>query len=244
VKRAALLSVLVLTACVGEQQRSNLAEAARINTQMGVDYMRSGQNDVAQAKLERALAQYPDYAPAHSAIAVLFQRLGNPAEAEQHFRRAVDLDPENPDLRNNFGQFQCSTGHAEEADRNFMIAAHDPRYTTPWAAWTNAGICAKTYDMAKAEQDFREALKTNPKFPEALAQLAVVAYKTQDYLRARAFLQRYEVESTPDAEMLAMGARIERTLGDELAARRYEIRLRREFPDSAEAAALATSSQQ
>ena len=46
-------------------------------------------------------------------------------------------------------------------------------------------------DNAKAEEYFRAALDKNPEFPDALSNMIDMSYREQDYLQARAFMQRY-----------------------------------------------------
>ncbi|HUP92382.1 MAG TPA: type IV pilus biogenesis/stability protein PilW [Solimonas sp.] len=237
---ALLAAVLALAGCVstGRPSDANLVEAARINTELGIDYMRKGQMEPALEKLKRAIGQDPNNSVAQSAIAYVYQTRSEPELAEKHYRQALALDAENADARNNFGVFLCGRGEYAEADKYFLKAAQDPKYTTPDVAYTNAGVCAKSFNATKAENYFRKALEANPKSPDALAQLASIAFRGKDYLRTRAFLQRFEAVGKPTAEMLWIGAQTEREMGDDLAARKYELRLRREFPDSAEAANL------
>jgi type IV pilus assembly protein PilF len=223
------------------EQRSepNLAEAARINTELGAEYARQGNYDIATEKLKKAIGQDSRYAPAHTTLAYVYTQRGDNERAEVEYRRALDLDGSDPEVRNNFGVFLCSQGKTEEADKYFMSAVRDHAYSTPEAGWTNAGLCAiKAKDNARAENDFREALRINPDFPEALAQMATLTFQKQDYLRTRAFLQRYDRTAKPRPDTLLLAARTERSLGDIQSARRYEATLLQSFPESEEAAQL------
>lgn len=56
----------------------------------------AGKLDEAVAKYEEALAIDPNYALAHSALAVVLQKLGRHDEAIQHARRVCELDPNDP----------------------------------------------------------------------------------------------------------------------------------------------------
>jgi len=230
---AALLAGCVTTETDQSGKGPDLKEAARINTQLGVDYMRKGELDLALEKLEKALKQDPDLAMAHSAVAFVYARKGDNERAEDHYKEALSLNDEDPFTLNNFGVFLCGQGKTEKADKYFMRAIKAKDYATPEAAWANAGVCARRVpDVDKAEADFREALKLNPQFPEALAQMAWLCLQKKDYLRARAFLQRFEAVGRPTAETLWIGAQTERKLGDMMAARSYERRLKTEFPDA------------
>ncbi len=56
----------------------------------------AGELDAAAAKLNEALAVDESYALAHSALAVVMQRLGKHEEAIQHARRVCELEPGDP----------------------------------------------------------------------------------------------------------------------------------------------------
>jgi len=214
------------------------AEAARLNTQLGIDYARQGQDDLALEKLKRALDQDPRLADAHSTIAFVYARRGDDELADRHYRRALDLTPDAL-VKNNYGVFLCAHQRADEAARYFREAAQDKAYRTPEVALTNAGVCArKKPDLDGAERDFRAALQINPGFADALAQMAWLTYQRKDYLRSRAFLQRYQQVGAPTPETLLIGALTEHALGDTVAARAYEQRLRKEFPESEESGNL------
>jgi type IV pilus assembly protein PilF len=241
-RRAVLAACLGLAACTttveqgGSGSKTDLKEAARLNTQLGIDYMRKGQHDFALEKLKRALEQDSDLAPAHSSIALLYQRRGEAKLAEKHYREALDLNQDDPSTLNNFGIFLCGQGEIEDAEEIFLKAARNRENTNPADAWTNAGVCVRREPkkLEQAENYFREALKLNPRHPNALAQMALVSYERQDYLRARAFLQRYEAIAKPTPQTLWIGLQTERKLGDLQSARGYERRLKTEFPDAQE----------
>jgi tetratricopeptide (TPR) repeat protein len=56
----------------------------------------AGKSDEAVAKLKEALAVDPKYALAHSALAVLLQRLGRHEEAIEHAEAVCELEPNDP----------------------------------------------------------------------------------------------------------------------------------------------------
>jgi type IV pilus assembly protein PilF len=237
-----IVVALMLAACATDPEApggTKAKEAARINLQLGVDYTRKNELDLAVEKLNRAIGQDPDLALAHSTIAYVYAAKGMNELAEQHYRKAIALDSDDATLRNNFGVFLCSHNKAAEAQRYFVQAATNKNYATPAAAWTNAGVCARRApDLDAAERYFREALQVNPQFPDALSQMVLLAYQKKDYLRCRAFLQRLESVGQPTPEILWVASLNERQLGDVDAAREYESRLNREFPDSEQAANL------
>ena len=233
---------LALAACTttemqpGQGQKADLEEAARLNAQLGIDYMRKGQYDLALEKLKKALDQDDDLGVAHSVIALIYQRRGEPKLANEHYREALDLNADDAATLNNFGIFLCGQGEVDEAEEIFLKAAKNKDNTVPADAWANAGVCVRRDPKAmdRAETYLREALRLNPKHSNALANMAQVSYDKKDYLRARAFLQRHEIASRATAQTLWIAVQTERALGDAVSARGYERRLRNEFPDSPE----------
>jgi type IV pilus assembly protein PilF len=236
---------LALAACTTTEvlqagSKTDLKEAARLNTSLGIDYMRQGQYDVALEKLQKALDQDPDLAAAHSAIALLYQKRDEPKLARKHYRKALSLNANDPGAMNNFGIFLCGQGEIDDAEEIFVKAAQSKDNKQPADSWANAGVCVRRdpKKLDKAESYLREALKLNPRHENALAQMALVCFDKNDYLRSRAFLQRYEAIAKDTPQTLWIGARIERKLGDVASARAYERRLRTEFPEAPETEAM------
>ncbi len=233
--------VLLLAACAGSQTRESerARRAAEINTELGVRYMQAGMKAVALEKLQKALREDPDYAKAHNAIAVLYEQLGETDKADRHFRRAIRLDPKDPSTLNNYGGFLCRQGKVDKAIEHFLEAAAHPLYDRPALALANAGVCALGAGRNdQAEKLFRQALDKNPRQPVALYRMARLMLDRQDYLRARAYVQRLMEVTGPRPELLWMGIQVERALGDRDAVASYALLLRNRFPDSPEARRL------
>lgn len=244
-----MLLVGLLGACSMEQTREKekkLQHAALYNMQAGAQYMRNGNLPMAKEKLDKSLMQDPDSAKAHEMYAILQQRLGQPEKAEKHYRRALSLNPEDSRTHNNYGTFLCSERRIDEAEEQFLLAVKDPLYPTPWAAYTNAGLCLiQGSDQIKAEQYFRNALALNPEFLDALVEMARLTFDQGNYLSARAYVQRYHLvrakrvkddpsmkPSTP--EMLWICVRTEKYLKDEQESDRCARQLVRFYPKAKE----------
>ncbi len=243
-----LVVVLVLCACSNTSNlrvdESQATRAAIVNVQLGAGYMRQGKNDVALAKLQRALDEDPKLPSAHYVIAILYERLGEIEKADKHYRRAVELAPHDPDARNNYGTFLCGQNRLKEADKQFNDALKDPLYKTPEFAYTNAGVCAlKVPDVAKAEAYFRKALQVNPRFGNALFEMAKLNFNRGNYLAARGFLQRHLEVSQRSPTAMWLGVRIERALGDKATAESYAKVLMTDFPNASETELLLNPEQ-
>jgi type IV pilus assembly protein PilF len=219
---------------------------ARTNVQLGVGYMQQGNYEFALSKLRKALEIDDSLPEAHYAIALLYERLKKPEHARRHFERALDLDPQYSDAHNAYAVFLCRNKEFEQADTHFQEALKNPLYRTPDIAKINAGVCmynsALPQRLVRAEQYFRDVLKTRPQQPQALINMANISFDEGNHLRARAYLQRYLAVARHTPETLWLGIRIERILGDKNALASYSLLLKKNFPDSDEARKLLESS--
>ncbi len=246
--RLLLLSVLVvLAACEATPVRTSTTalpastenKLARLNTQLGIGYLREGNLKLAWQKLKRALDEDPGFSTAHNAMGLLQQRLGSIAEAEDHFKTAVSLNPSDSAAQTNFGSLLCATGRYAEGIQRFLNALKNPLYDRPELAYNNAGQCSMvTGDFDAAGRYFRAALERNPKIPTALLNMSNINFRKQRYLPARAYIQRYQEVGKRSAKSIWLRVRIERKLGDKPTAARYALILEKQFPDSREAGLL------
>jgi type IV pilus assembly protein PilF len=233
-----LITLFFVVACSStpDKKGDSSRKAAVTNTELGRSYMDNGQYEIALEKFKRAVAYDKTYAPAHTMLAVLYETIGETEEAGEEYKLAVDYAPKNGDVNNNYGAYLCATGKRKEADRYFLAAVDDPFYTTPAIALANAGTCALARrDLDKAETFLRQSLDYDDKLGAALLPMSEVSYRQGSFLRARAFLQRYEAVGAMNEESLFLGFEIESKLGDEKSAERYRNELLQRYPGSIQA---------
>ena len=244
----ALAAVILLQACTtvsapARPQRRSDEDAAQANLDVGIAYVREQRYELTIEAVTRALEFDPELADAHSTIAIAYDRLGDLGLAEQHYRRATELERDNAFAANSYAVFLCRRGEWDVAEPYFRRAINNPRYPTPDVAATNAGICARSAgDVAAAEEYLREALTRNNASAGALAAMMDLSFAQGNYLRARAFMQRYLDSQPPSAQVLAMCVEIETELGNDAEAAQCRRTLSEEFPGApmpgAEAAQL------
>lgn len=237
-----LIASALLAGCVTTSDTvsdASLREAARYNVQLGIEYLNQGRRELAMEKLQRAAEQDPRSAEVRMWLAYAYNHYGDADRADEHYRRALRLDDDNPELRNNYGAFLCQHGRLAEAERHFVAAARNGEYSTPEVAWTNAGICAEREpDLDKAERYYREALNVDSRHEDALWQMAQLAFNRDNALSARGFVQRYLEVAPRSAESMWLGYQVETALEDTVAAQRYATVLRNDFPNSEQARRL------
>lgn len=202
---------------------------------MAAEYYRLGQLEPALRRAEQAIAEDPKNPRAHYVLAVIYQQIGQVQRSDESFKRALELSPNNSDIRNAYGTFHCSQRRYVEADAQFAKALENPLYATPWVAMTNAGICAASAgNPSKAESEYRRALNANPRFGPALIKMAEIDSKRGDAKGAKGYLDRYFQANTPTPYALSLGIRTERKLGNKTGAATYEQVLRKNFPNAPE----------
>jgi type IV pilus assembly protein PilF len=146
------------------------------------------------------------------------------------------LDPENPQLQNNYGRFLCEQGSIVEGLEHLTTALNMPLNNRRWFALTNAGRCLlKQGKKTQAENYFREALLLQPEYPAALLEMAKFNYNDGSHFLAKAFLQRYETAAPPTPESLWYAMQIELGLDHKSLAEQYKRTLLATFPLSDEA---------
>jgi type IV pilus assembly protein PilF len=240
---AAVAVVLAAVACSSTPETTrdtNDNDAAAYNVQLGVAYLQKGNLTIAKEKLERAEKQDPRNPDVHAALALLHERLGNPALVDRHFQTALRLAPRNPDISNNYAVYLCKNGRHAEGVQRFERSAKNPLYRTPEAAYTNAGVCLRRAGRVKdAEGYFVRALASRPNFAEAEYQLGDMYLEQGRTPEARARVDKYLGAFPPTPDLLLLAVRVSRSLGDRVAEARYARKLRLDFPGSDAARALA-----
>lgn len=210
--------------------------AAEVQVGLAQGYLRQGRLDIAMDRANRALAMDPRLPAAHTVAAIIYQRVGDDEAAGKHHARAVELAPKNGDVLNNHATFLCEAGDYARADALFERALKDPFYRTPGTALVNRGNCAlKAGQLEDGERWLRTALEVDSGNADALLALADLLRTKGDFLRARAFIERYFGVAPGSPGSLLIAIDIETRLGDRKAAAEYRERLRLEFPDSPEA---------
>jgi type IV pilus assembly protein PilF len=234
----AMLSLVACAATVRQERKDK--DAASYNTQLGVEYMRQGDLARAKEKLDRAVSQDPQNPDAHSARAMLFERMGERSKADAEFHAALRLAPHDPQVINSYAVYLCSSGRTDEGVKSFLEAAHNPLYRTPEAAYTNAGVCQRTAKHDdEAAVNFNRALQLRPDYAEAAFQLATLQFEHDQLPAARSQIDGFLGSHEATADLLLLGVRVARAQRDRSAAQGFARRLQRDFAGTDQARALA-----
>jgi type IV pilus assembly protein PilF len=227
--------VSTTTGSITEPVRND-EEASELNYQLGARYYQQGSYELAKDRLMLAVEIDPKMAVAHTTLALTYEALENLRLARESYENAVRAAPRDFSVQNIYAVFLCRQQDYDLAERYFEKAAKHPENDNAEVTMTNAGVCmGQKPDPVAAEKYFRMALDRKPSYGEALLQLCLLKYQSEDYLSARAFLQRYMSDNIPTAGILYLASRIEDLLGNDRGRMQYEDQLIRGFPTSPEA---------
>jgi len=212
------------------------AQAAAANMQLAIEYMKLGQLANSRDCIEKALKEDPSNPDVQMTAGLVYERIHEVAKAERAYDTANRLGKGDPNIQNTYAVFLCNEGKTAAGEKLFLAVAANPLYQTPEVALGNAGTCARgAGDLVNAEKYFNRALAIRPNYSEALLQLGNIAYDRGDAAQALQIVQRYLAVNKPAPEILWLGFRAERKLGDTVDAAVFARRVQVEFPDSQQA---------
>lgn len=183
-------------------------QAAKIRTEIAGQYIRERKLDKAQQELQRAFESDPRYAPAYDMMGVLLQQEGSPSnlqKADGFFKKAISIDPEFTQARNNYGVYLAQMKQYNAAMQQFEIAGGTLGYEGRARALENLGsIALKLNQPDKAMQAFNKALDVNSQSLVARMELIDFYMKKGQYQTA----QKYYNELTSLMGESNLGSRI------------------------------------
>jgi type IV pilus assembly protein PilF len=241
--RAAVLVVLMaLAACAHNKsgfKKASPAQMAQSNMQLSIEYMKLGKLMESRTFIEKALSQDPQNPSVQMTAGLVYERLRDMNQAEHGYSTAYRLGKSDPNIVNAYAGFLCRTGKAQAGEKLFAAIADSPLYQTPEVALVNAGVCLRgTGDVVDAQRYFNRALVIRPNMPEAQLQLGNIAFDRGDAAEARDMVQQYLAVNPPTPEVLWLGFRAARKLGDSAGAASFARRVQTDFPDSDQARSM------
>jgi type IV pilus assembly protein PilF len=222
-----------------ESDEPESRKRARIRMELAVGYFEQGQTSVALDELKQVIALDPTFPDAYNLRGLIYMRLNDMRQAEDSFRRAVSLNPRDPNVLHNYGWLQCQQGRYDEAMRSFDAALVSPLYAGRAKTLMTQGLCqARAGRLAEAEVSLARAYELDAGNPVTGYNLATLLYRRGEYVRAQFYIRRLNNTDLANAESLWLGVRVERRLNDRVAMQQLGEQLKKRFPQSREVAAL------
>lgn len=233
-----VLSTLLLSGCATTLTSQKTAE---IKTQIAIEYIKIGNIDSAKNALDEALARNPNHAMANMMVGVTYQLVGTKEsfeKADKYFKNAVQLEPNNPQIRNNYGQYLFIAEKYEEAIVQFKHASNTIGYGGRDVALNNLGQSyLKLNQLKEAENMFIRTLNINQRNIEALLGLSETHYQKKDGELANDVFNDYLAlvgQSNLDAKALWLAISIDRLNNNSVSMKQNIEALSEKFPKSAE----------
>ena len=243
-----LCSSLLLNSCQsGFQDNKKLkakrSEIVKLNTELGLNYMRNKQYDDAEEKLVKAIKINPRNTDTLNAIALLKSRTNQPELASYYFQKALKIEPDNPVINNNYGQYLCAIGSHAQGMNYLKNAVKKYKGNARAIAFFNSGVCARTSgDLNLAISYMEKTLIQSPNYINAIIELASLMIQKKDYQSAEKLLARFNKLSEPTALSLYIGYLIAKKKGQLNESKRLRILLKNLFPFSKENIQLTKTS--
>jgi len=195
---AALFAALAVS-CSGpsaEQRR----RGAEIHYDLGTTLLQNG--DVQGALKEYLQANDDDDSlpQVHNAMGLLYAySMAKPQEAENEFKKAIELDKAFSEAHNNLGTFYLARGRYADAAHEFELALSNDLYRERVVAETNLGWALyKSGQADKGIQRIQAALAVNPRYCLGWRQLGTIQSERGNLETASDAFQKY-VATCPDA---------------------------------------------
>lgn len=220
---------------VTDSDEPEVRKRARIRLELAVGYFEQGKATVALDEIKQALVTDPSFADAYNVRGLIYMRLNDLGLAEESFRRAVAIKPRDANVLHNYGWLMCQQGRYPEAVQAFTQALADPNYGGRAKTWMTQGICQiKAGQRAEAEVSLGKSFELDAGNPVTGYNLASLVYQRGDLSRAQFYIRRLNNSQLANAESLWLGIKVERRLGNRVAAEQLAGQLRNRYPKSHE----------
>lgn len=250
-----VLTAAVLAACAGtgtaptadreiktDSDQTDTDRRAGIRLELAQGYFSRGQFTTALDELKLALQAKPDMREAVNLRGLIYAAMGDNQLAEEAFRRALTVYPNDPDTLHNYGWFMCQQQRWPTADSLFDQALAQSTYRAPARTLLAKGVCeARAGRLLVAEKTLQRAFELDPASPAVAVNLAEVLFRNRELERARFYVKR--VNGQPEqvnAQSLWLQLRIERRLGNGGTVEELAQQMRRKYPQSPETQLLDT----
>lgn len=208
---------------------------ARLRLELASGYFEQGQTTVALDEIKQSLAADPAYGPAYVLRALVYMRLNNNNLAEDSFKRALQINPRDPDALHNYGWFTCQLGRHAQAVDLFTRALASPVYGDQAKTYMAKGICqTRMGQYPEAENSFARSYELDAGNPITGYNLASLLFRRGDDSRAQFYIRRLNNSDLANAETFWLGIKIERRLGNTEAVQQLAQQLSRRYPQSRE----------
>lgn len=171
---------------------------AEVYYKLGISYLTEKRLHDAFIEFQKAIKLNPQDKGSLNALGLINTEFEKYEEAASYYRRAIATDPNYSEAINNLGVTYIRMEQWDKAIDSFRMVLENPVYPTPEWAYSNMGYAFyRKGEYIDALNALRNALKRDPRFPQAIYIVGLVYVKLgKDNLAIEEF--RKAVEIMPD----------------------------------------------
>lgn len=249
----ALAGLLLLPGCASKSEQSGAAanrseivtesdetserRRARIRVELALGYFEQDKTNIALDEIKQAIAADPNFVDAYSLRGLVYMRLNDFGFAEESFKKALSIKPQDANVLHNLGWLKCQQALYPQSVSYFNQALMDPTYRGRAKTLMAQGLCqARAGLRDEAVTSLLKSYEYDAGNPVTGYNLANLLYQKQDNVRAQFYIRRLNNSELANAESLWLGVKVENRLGNREAMTQLGTQLEKRFPQSREAA--------
>ena len=249
----ALAGLLLLPGCATKSEQSGAAanrseivtesdetserRRARIRVELALGYFEQDKTNIALDEIKQAIAADPNFVDAYSLRGLVYMRLNDFGFAEESFKKALSIKPQDANVLHNLGWLKCQQALYPQSVSYFNQALMDPTYRGRAKTLMAQGLCqARAGLRDEAVTSLLKSYEYDAGNPVTGYNLANLLYQKQDDVRAQFYIRRLNNSELANAESLWLGVKVENRLGNREAMTQLGTQLEKRFPQSREAA--------
>ncbi len=239
-----LFLTLLVSACVSETtggfDKANPEELLQNYLQLASGYLEQNDLSAARRHLGNAAGIDANNSEMFGIWGLVYSLEGDEDLADQSFRRALRIDSENSQVRNNYAAFLFSNNRYQDAYDQLAVVVQDTEYSGRTQAFENMGLAALQLErLDDAEYAFGRALQLNSNRIRATLELADIFIRKDNFSQADRYYQSFQTlrqfyNIPQSARSLWVGVKLENFRGGEERMYEYGSALGQLYPNSLE----------
>ncbi len=219
-----------------DSDEPNAHKRARIRLELATGYFEQGQTTIALDELKQSISADPNYAAAYNLRGLIYLRLNDFRFAEESFRKALSIEPQDATVMHNLGWSYCQEARYPQAQQLFAQALAVPQYRERAKTWRAQGLCqVRAGQREEGEQSLLKSHEFEPGNPVTAYNLALLMFQRGEFSGAQFYVRRLNNSELANEESLWLGNKVERRLDNRTAMQQLGAQLLKRYPQSRQA---------
>lgn len=168
-----IVTLLVVLPALGGCLSAAGRNDAQVHYMLGVSYLKEPNLPLALKEFQLAAKLNSSDGDIQIALGQTYHTMKAYVDAERHYKRAIDLNDQNPIYQNNLAALYLDMQRWDDAIRFFRQSANNLLFTNPEIALAGIGYAyLQKGEYLTAVSNFKDAIKSNPSYALARQRLA------------------------------------------------------------------------